>query len=126
MIKVYWSPVINVPDNQEFVSELKYFEPETIYKDINPRSFFGLGAGMCPAIVDEAKNTFRAKSPIDFHIKFDYANKQATSKYDIDINFLMNYIKDHENLKDKNILLRLDLNVPLKNKFIINKTRIIK
>ena len=66
MINVYWSPVINVQDNQEFVSELKYFEPETIYKDIKPREFFGLGAGMCPAIVDEAKNTFRAKSPIDF------------------------------------------------------------
>ena len=66
MINVYWSPVINVQDNQEFVSELKYFEPETIYKDIKPREFFGLGAGMCPAIVDEAKNTFRAKSPIVF------------------------------------------------------------
>ena len=69
MIDVYWSPVINVQDNQEFVSELKYYEPETIYKDIKPKEFFGLGAGMCPAIVDEAKNTFRAKSPIDFHIK---------------------------------------------------------
>ena len=27
MINVYWSSVINVQDNQEFVSELKYFEP---------------------------------------------------------------------------------------------------
>ena len=44
MIKVYWSPVINVQDNQEFVSELKYYEPETIYKEIKPREFFGLGA----------------------------------------------------------------------------------
>ena len=92
MIDVYWSPVINVQDNQEFVSELKYYPPETIYKDINAREFFGLGAGMCPAIVDEAKNTFRAKSPIDFHIKFDYQNEQVTSKYDIDPNFLLNYI----------------------------------
>tara|TARA_B100001173_G_scaffold289378_1_gene279215 strand:+ start:387 stop:1565 length:1179 start_codon:yes stop_codon:yes gene_type:complete len=38
----------------------------------------------------------------------------------------MNYIKDHENLKDKNILLRLDLNVPLKNKIITDQTRIDK
>ena len=38
----------------------------------------------------------------------------------------MNYIKDQENLKDKNILLRLDLNVPLKNKVITDQTRIDK
>ena len=38
----------------------------------------------------------------------------------------MNYIKDQENLKDKNILLRLDLNVPLKNKIITDQTRIDK
>ena len=92
MIDVYWSPVINVPDNQEFVSELRYYEPETIYKDINPKEFFGLGASMCPAIVDEAKNTFRAKSPIDFHINFNYNTKQAQSKHDIDPNFLIKYI----------------------------------
>tara|TARA_B100000902_G_scaffold206641_1_gene196877 strand:+ start:720 stop:1898 length:1179 start_codon:yes stop_codon:yes gene_type:complete len=38
----------------------------------------------------------------------------------------MNYIKDQENLEDKNILLRLDLNVPLKNKIITDQTRIDK
>ena len=38
----------------------------------------------------------------------------------------MNYIKDHENLNDKKILLRLDLNVPLKNGVIIDQTRIDK
>ena len=38
----------------------------------------------------------------------------------------MNYIKDQENLKDRNILLRLDLNVPLKNKTITDQTRIDK
>ena len=71
MINVYWSPVINVQDNQEFVSELKYFEPETIYKDIKPREFFGLGAGMCPAIVDDLKNVFVIKSPVDIQIEVD-------------------------------------------------------
>ena len=38
----------------------------------------------------------------------------------------MKYIKDQVNLKDKRILLRLDLNVPLKNKVITDQTRIDK
>ena len=38
----------------------------------------------------------------------------------------MKYIKDQENLKDKIILLRLDLNVPLKEGIIIDETRIDK
>jgi hypothetical protein len=92
MHTVYWSPVINVPDNQEFVSELKYYEPSTVYKDLNAKEFFGLGASLCPAIVDETKNTFTAKSPIDFHIKLDYERQELVSKYDVEPNFLMNYI----------------------------------
>ena len=38
----------------------------------------------------------------------------------------MNNIKDHENLDKKNVLLRLDLNVPLKNGIITDQTRIDK
>ena len=38
----------------------------------------------------------------------------------------MKYIKDHENLSQKNVLLRLDLNVPLKNGLITDLTRIDK
>ena len=38
----------------------------------------------------------------------------------------MKYIKDQENLKEKKILLRLDLNVPLKNGIITDQTRIDK
>ena len=38
----------------------------------------------------------------------------------------MNFIKDHENLNNKKILLRLDLNVPLKNNTITDQTRIDK
>ena len=38
----------------------------------------------------------------------------------------MKYIKDNENLNQKRILLRLDLNVPLKNGIITDTTRIDK
>ena len=38
----------------------------------------------------------------------------------------MNNIKDHENLNQKNVLLRLDLNVPLKNGIILMKRELIK
>ena len=38
----------------------------------------------------------------------------------------MKYIKDQENLNDKRVLLRLDLNVPLKNGLITDQTRIDK
>ena len=38
----------------------------------------------------------------------------------------MKHIKDQENLSEKIILLRLDLNVPLKNGKITDQTRIIK
>ena len=38
----------------------------------------------------------------------------------------MNNIKDHESLNQKHVLLRLDLNVPLKNGIIADETRIDK
>ena len=38
----------------------------------------------------------------------------------------MNNIKDYENLNQKKVLLRLDLNVPLKNGTITDQTRINK
>ena len=38
----------------------------------------------------------------------------------------MNYIKDHKKLNGKIVLLRLDLNVPLKNGVITDATRINK
>ena len=38
----------------------------------------------------------------------------------------MKYIKDQENLNEKRVLLRLDLNVPFKNGKITDQTRIDK
>ena len=38
----------------------------------------------------------------------------------------MNNIKDHENLNEKKVLLRLDLNVPIQNGIIKDQTRIEK
>ena len=38
----------------------------------------------------------------------------------------MKYIKDQKNLNGKRVLLRLDLNVPLKNRIITDQTRIDK
>ena len=38
----------------------------------------------------------------------------------------MKYIKDLENLSEKRVLLRLDLNVPVKNGIITDQTRIDK
>ena len=38
----------------------------------------------------------------------------------------MKSIKDHENLNKKKVLLRLDLNVPIKNGIITDETRINK
>ena len=38
----------------------------------------------------------------------------------------MNNIKDQKNLNKKKVLLRLDLNVPLKNGLITDETRINK
>ena len=38
----------------------------------------------------------------------------------------MNYIKDHKDLYEKIVLLRLDLNVPIQNSIITDETRIDK
>ena len=60
MKTVYWGAF---PTEQSgvSVSELRYAEPVSILKGLKPKEFFGPNAGMCPAIVDEGKNTFKNK-----------------------------------------------------------------
>ena len=66
---VYWAPII-IGQDWPLVSELKMYEPERVIKRINPIDFFGPATARCPAMVDELKNTFAIKSPIDLHIDF--------------------------------------------------------
>ena len=41
MKTIYWSKH-KCRDNQEFVSELKYYEPVTVYKDMNAKEFLDM------------------------------------------------------------------------------------
>lgn len=89
MKTVYWCPVIK--NDNLGVDELKIYEPESVIKTINPKDFFGLDASRCPAIVDEIKNTFAIRSPIDFHINYD-AEGDIISNSPYDQQFLANYL----------------------------------
>src|SRR6056300_1239730 len=89
MKTVYWCPVIK--NDNLGVDELKIYEPESVIKTINPKDFFGLDASRCPAIVDEIKNTFSIRSPIDFHINYD-AEGDIISNSPYDQQFLANYL----------------------------------
>lgn len=82
---VYWSPVIT-GDDWPLISELKYYEPERLLKRIKPVEFFGPATAKCPAMVDELKNTFAIKSPIDLHIDFgkDFDNPVCHNGYPLD------------------------------------------
>jgi hypothetical protein len=66
---VYWAPII-VGDDWPLVSELKFYELERLIKRIDPVEFFGPATARCPAMVDELKNTFALRSPLDLHIDF--------------------------------------------------------
>ena len=92
MKTVYWSPfpLADNPDMQ--VSELSYAEPEKLLKSIQPIDFFGREASLCPAIIDECKNTFRIKSPIDLSITFNDDFSRFNSKYEQDFEFMQHLI----------------------------------
>jgi hypothetical protein len=88
MKTVYWASV----PSTDSISELRYSEPESVLKALNPSEFFGPNASKCPAIVDESKNTFKIKSPIDIDLTFDEDFKRFDSKYNYDLNFLQHFI----------------------------------
>ena len=46
---------------------------------MNARKFFGLGASICPAIIDETKNILVLKV-IHFSIEFNYPKQSAMSQ----------------------------------------------
>lgn len=80
---VYWAPVISGND-WPLISELKFFEPERLIKRIDPIEFFGPHTARCPAMVNELKNTFALKSPIDLHIDYgiDFRQPRCFNNYD--------------------------------------------
>tara|TARA_B100000780_G_scaffold56812_1_gene36038 strand:- start:931 stop:1662 length:732 start_codon:yes stop_codon:yes gene_type:complete len=87
---VYWA---SYPTGDEFtVSELKYADPIRVAKDLDIKTFFGPGASMCPAVVDEAKNTFKINSPVELDITFNDDFTRIDSKFNSDFEFIKHFI----------------------------------
>jgi hypothetical protein len=93
MKTVYWASVPEITnDNITKVSELKYSNPVSIFKDLTPKEFFGPNAGFCPAIINEGKNTFKINSPIDLDVTFSEDFTGIQSKYSTDFDFIKHFI----------------------------------
>jgi hypothetical protein len=90
MKTVYWASSSSIQQNR--ISELKFSEPESVLKDLVPSKFFGTNASRCPAIIDESRNTFKIKAPIDLDLTFDESFTKFNSKYNYDLNFLQHFI----------------------------------
>ena len=91
MKTVYWG-AFPAEESGVGVSELRYAEPVSILKGLKPKEFFGPNAGMCPAIVDEGKNTFKITSPIDIDVTFAEDFSDIDSKYPSEDGYLQHYI----------------------------------
>ena len=91
MKTVYWG-AFPAEENGVGVSELRYAEPVSILKGLKPKEFFGPNASMCPAIIDEGKNTFKINSPIDIDVTFNEGFDAINSKYPFEDRFLQHYI----------------------------------
>jgi hypothetical protein len=100
MRTVYWA---TYPEDNFFISELKYYAPEHVLKDLDNKQFFGGSGGVCPAILGDARNTFSIKAPIDFSITFNNDWTHANSKYEYSSDFIEKLIG---NIDDKVIQLR--------------------
>lgn len=90
MKTVYWASF--PPQDENTLSELRYKEPESLLKDLNPAEYFGELAGRCPAIINECRNTFKIKSPLDLHLTFDENFTSCNSKYKQDLPFIQQLI----------------------------------
>ena len=96
VVTVYWSPVVKGTRHlgrlDDEVSELKFFEPETVFKTINAKEFLGFSASRCPAITDELKKTFAIRSPIDYEARFDYTTGSAEFGCEYSLEFNQDFV----------------------------------
>lgn len=82
-INVYWTR--SVPSHRalemvgaspnEYLSPMRLQPPEPLLKHIDYKNFLGPSVSQCPAIVDDIKNTFVIKSPVDVKIKIQYPHQ---------------------------------------------------
>lgn len=56
---------------QGYISPVLLYEPVPLTKHIRYKDFFGPAVSQCPAIVDDIKNTYVIKSPIDITIRLN-------------------------------------------------------
>jgi hypothetical protein len=92
MKTVYWAPFPLADNPVMKISELSYAEPENVLKSIQPVEYFGADASKCPSIINECKNTFKIKSPIDLSITFNDDFSRFRSKYEQDNEFISHLI----------------------------------
>lgn len=79
-INVYWSR--SNPNWRETIamSSLRLLPPEPLMKNIDYKDFFGPEVSKCPAIVDDLKNIFVIKSPVDLTISVTGSNIQIMNQ----------------------------------------------
>lgn len=67
-IDVYWSRSNPICGETITMSPLRFYPPEPLMKHIDYKEFFGPQVSKCPAIIDDLKNIFVIKSPVDLNI----------------------------------------------------------
>jgi len=78
-VNVYWTrfmpsmhDIVKLGNNpRSFISPVLLYEPVQLAKHIKYKDYFGPAVSQCPAIVDDIKNTYVIKSPIDISIKIN-------------------------------------------------------
>jgi len=80
MINIYWTRS-NLGHNdlkgmqlhpRSMISALRFAEPMPLLKHIDYQNLLGPMVSRCPAVIDDLKNIFVIKSPIDINIKIDH------------------------------------------------------